>query len=72
MRQEYEALPARWLMVPAGLEIELDPPGGACRRCGGPRPAPAASPPPPRGGTPGRPPGRAVPVREPAAPEGRR
>jgi hypothetical protein len=35
-REEYEGIPARWLMVPAGVEIDLDPPCAAvCRRCGG-------------------------------------
>lgn len=51
---EYDRAPARWLMVPAGVEIDLDPPCGAgrrpdeeyaarhaavCRRCGAPQAA---------------------------------
>ncbi|MEU1519622.1 hypothetical protein ABZ490_47200 [Streptomyces sp. NPDC005811] len=32
MRQEeYATVPARWLMVPAGVEISLEPPCGAVR-----------------------------------------
>jgi hypothetical protein len=30
-REEHEGIPARWLMVPAGVEIDLDPPCGAVR-----------------------------------------
>jgi hypothetical protein len=29
--EEYESVPARWLMVPAGVEIDLDPPCRAVR-----------------------------------------
>ncbi|MET7453908.1 hypothetical protein ABZT03_18905 [Streptomyces sp. NPDC005574] len=39
-RDEHEAIPARWLMVPAGVEIDLDPPCAAtCHHC---RPHPPA------------------------------
>ncbi|MER6424947.1 hypothetical protein [Streptomyces sp. NPDC001137] len=29
--EEYGKVPARWLMVPAGVEIDLEPPCGAAR-----------------------------------------
>ncbi|MFE9251309.1 hypothetical protein [Streptomyces sp. NPDC007088] len=49
---EHEGIPARWLMVPAGVDIDLDPPppptppqsdsarhAAVCRHCGARPPA---------------------------------
>ncbi|MCX2927449.1 MULTISPECIES: hypothetical protein [unclassified Streptomyces] len=32
--EEHGRAPARWLMVPAGVEIDLDPPCGSARPAG--------------------------------------
>lgn len=57
MRFEDEVLPPRWLMVPAGLEVELTPAEPGRRiRCGDPSPPGRSSPSPRQPGE--EPPGR--------------